>query len=161
MSGPASGEPIVTTVTFIFGCTEKAECIKPTWLEFLGHGNDFSTLHFSGHGLQGLPIPSLGHESGSRRQDLERAHCEFLNVDYPPAFNQIGKEQFDRAIARQMLLTDKQLDVARLVASGFDNGEVAAQLGITVEGVKKHVAAVMRKSKVDRRAKIVRWFVGL
>jgi DNA-binding NarL/FixJ family response regulator len=86
---------------------------------------------------------------------------EFLNVDYPPAFNQIGKEQFDRAVARQMLLTDKQLEVARLVASGFDNGEVAAQLGITVEGVKKHVAAVMRKSKVDRRAKIVRWFVGL
>jgi len=99
--------------------------------------------------------------SGMSKQDLERAHCEFIKKNYPPDFEQIGKEQFNRAIERQMLLTPRQLQVARRIASGFEYGEIAAQLGITVDGVKKHVAWVMVTSTVDCREKLAQWFVGL
>ncbi len=74
----------------------------------------------------------------------------------------MGKEQFDRAIERQMLLkSTRQLEVARLVALGIDNGEIAAQLGIATDTVKKRVEAMMSIAGVDRRAKLLRWFMGL
>jgi DNA-binding NarL/FixJ family response regulator len=99
--------------------------------------------------------------SGMSKQDLERAHCEFIKKNYPPDFEQIGKEQFDRAIERQGLLTPRQLEVARLVALGLENKEIAAQLGVTEYCVKKHLAAVMLTAKVDGRTKVAQWFVGL
>jgi DNA-binding NarL/FixJ family response regulator len=95
------------------------------------------------------------------KQDLEREHCKFLKVGYPPAFDCLGKEQFDRAIKRHMLLTPRQFEVASLVALGFESKEIAAQWGITEDGVKKPLAEVMRKANVDRRTKVAQWFVGL
>ena len=105
----------------------------------------------------------VNHSEPRRRskQELEKEHCEFLKVSHPPAFNRMGEEQFDRAIKRQMLLTHRQFEVARFVALGFENKEIAAQWGITEDGVKKPLAEVMRKANVDRRTKVAQWFVGL
>jgi DNA-binding NarL/FixJ family response regulator len=107
-------------------------------------------------------VEKVTHSEPRRsKQELEREHCKFLKVNYPPAFDHMGKEQFDRAINRQMLLTPRRLQVARLIASGLDSKEIAAQLDITTGGVKKLVEAVMLKAGVDRRAKLLRWFIGL
>src|ERR1017187_1901637 len=95
------------------------------------------------------------------KQELEKEHCKFLKVSHPPAFDRMGKEQFDRAIERQRLLTPRQLEVARLVALGVENKEIAAQLRITEYCVKKHLAAVMPTAGVDGLTKVAQWFVGL
>ena len=107
-------------------------------------------------------VKEVSHSEPRRsKQEMEREHCEFLKVSYPPPFDRMGREQFDRAIMRQMLLTPRQLEIARLVALGIDYGEIAAQLDIATDTVKKRVEAMMSKAAVDRRAKFLRWFIGL
>jgi DNA-binding NarL/FixJ family response regulator len=108
--------------------------------------------------VEAIHSKSRSHMS---RQELEREHCKFLKATFPPAFDRMGKEQFVRAIERQELLAPRQLEVARLVAEGFENREIADQLGITVYSVKKHVEVLMQKANVDSRTRIAQWFVGL
>ena len=54
-------------------------------------------------------------------------------------------------------LTNRQLDVAKLVARGFTNAEIAARLYISTRTADHHVAAVLTKMGLpNRRAVIVR-----
>ena len=54
-------------------------------------------------------------------------------------------------------LTNRQLDVARLVARGFTNAEIAARLYISPKTTDHHVSAVLMKLGVaNRRAVVVR-----
>jgi DNA-binding NarL/FixJ family response regulator len=48
-------------------------------------------------------------------------------------------------------LTDRELDVLRLIASGKDNAEIAAELFISVQTVKNHVSNVLAKLEVENR----------
>lgn len=145
MSGPASAERLRVNVPFEIGVLLGSMIIRVE----------------TPSELPGVPTTSPVHESGSGNQDLERAHCKFLNVEYPPVIDRIAKEQFDRAIMGQARLTRQQWRVARRVARGFENKEIAAQMGITPDTVKKHVGDVMLTSKVDNRTRIAMWFVGL
>jgi len=52
---------------------------------------------------------------------------------------------------RLAVLTKRELEVARTVAGGSSNKEVARQLGITERTVKAHVGAVFQKLKVRDR----------
>jgi DNA-binding NarL/FixJ family response regulator len=108
-------------------------------------------------------VKEVNHSEPRRRskQELEKEHCTFLKVSHPPAFDRMGKEQFDRAIERHLLLTPRQFEVARLVALGFESKEIAALWGISEDGVKKPLTEVMRKANVDSRTKVAQWFVGL
>ena len=54
-------------------------------------------------------------------------------------------------------LTNRQLDVARLVARGFTNAEIAARLFISPKTADHHVSAVLAKlGMTNRRAVLVR-----
>jgi len=54
------------------------------------------------------------------------------------------------------LLTPRELEVLRLVASGMGNRGVAAALGITASTVKHHLAATYAKLGVSTRTEAVR-----
>lgn len=54
-------------------------------------------------------------------------------------------------------LTARELDVARLVADGKTNDEVAATLFISVGTVKTHVAHIQRKLNVRNRVGVAAW----
>jgi DNA-binding NarL/FixJ family response regulator len=56
------------------------------------------------------------------------------------------------------LLTDREFEVAELVADGHSNREVAAQLFVTVSTVKKHLSQIMAKCDCQSRTQLaVQW----
>ncbi len=55
-------------------------------------------------------------------------------------------------------ITDRQLDVARLVAEGRTNPQIAADLDITLDGAKYHVTQLLTRLDLERREEIVEWY---
>ena len=49
------------------------------------------------------------------------------------------------------LLTDREMDVLRLIATGLSNKQIAAQLFISEETVKVHIRNLLRKLNVHSR----------
>lgn len=54
-------------------------------------------------------------------------------------------------------LTDRELEIVRLIAGGGTNAEIAAELFIAPGTVKNHVASVQRKLGVRNRVGIAAW----
>jgi DNA-binding NarL/FixJ family response regulator len=54
-------------------------------------------------------------------------------------------------------LTDREIDVLRLVARGQTNADIAAELFIALGTVKTHVASLQRKLDVRNRTAIAAW----
>lgn len=54
-------------------------------------------------------------------------------------------------------LTARQFEVARLVADGSTNGEIAEMMGLTRKTVASHVEHILTKLDVGRRAEIAAW----
>jgi DNA-binding NarL/FixJ family response regulator len=58
-------------------------------------------------------------------------------------------------LARPEPLTERELEVLRLMASGFPNREIAAALHLAPGTVKNHVSAILMKLGVDDRTRAV------
>ncbi len=54
-------------------------------------------------------------------------------------------------------LTDREMDVVRLLALGRTNDELAAELFVTVSTVKTHLASIQRKIGARNRVEIAAW----
>jgi two-component system, NarL family, response regulator NreC len=54
-------------------------------------------------------------------------------------------------------LSDREADVLRLIATGYSNKEIGAQLGISVKTVETYKARAMHKLDLDGRVAIVRY----
>ncbi|MEU7749488.1 response regulator transcription factor [Nonomuraea sp. NPDC052129] len=54
-------------------------------------------------------------------------------------------------------LTDRELDVVRLVARGRTNQEVAGELFVSLSTVKTHLGSIQRKLRVRNRVGIAAW----
>ena len=55
-------------------------------------------------------------------------------------------------------LSDRELEVAALVAEGLTNKEVATRLRLSVRTAENHVLNVMNKLGLDNRAQVAAWF---
>jgi NarL family two-component system response regulator LiaR len=51
-------------------------------------------------------------------------------------------------------LTDREIDVLRLVAQGYSNNQIAAELCITVNTVKSHLKNILAKLQLDNRTQV-------
>ena len=77
-----------------------------------------------------------------------------------------GGSQLHPAVAKRLIeqmdnkeasdLSDREIDVIRLLASGARNKEIATQLSVTIHTVKFHLDNVYRKLGVQTRAEAVR-----
>ncbi len=124
-------------------------------------------------------IPTIVVSALGAPDDIDRAYEEF-NV-----FAFVEKEGFDRREFRTMIaeaihshrlaaqaaeavpdqkspadsaladLTDRERDVLELLAKGHTNRQIADQLGITANTVKKHVDHILQKLQVNTRAAAV------
>jgi DNA-binding CsgD family transcriptional regulator/tetratricopeptide (TPR) repeat protein len=54
-------------------------------------------------------------------------------------------------------LTSREFEVARLIAEGMTNGEIAAELSIAAKTASSHVEHILAKLGVTRRAEIAAW----
>lgn len=54
-------------------------------------------------------------------------------------------------------LTPREREVARMVATGKTNGEIADALGIAQNTVKNHLARIYDKLNVNTRTELARW----
>ena len=61
----------------------------------------------------------------------------------------------DRRQQEQALLTERELDVLRLLAAGLANREIGERLFLSPETVKTHLGNVYRKLGVDGRTQAV------
>jgi DNA-binding NarL/FixJ family response regulator len=54
-------------------------------------------------------------------------------------------------------LTDRELEIAQLIADGLTNKQIAAQLVLAPKTISAHVAHILAKLGAARRAKIAAW----
>ena len=57
----------------------------------------------------------------------------------------------------QQSLTDREIEIVRVLAQGRTNAEIAAELFLAAGTVKNHVAAIQRKLGVRNRVGIAAW----
>jgi len=69
----------------------------------------------------------------------------------------IGKERGAKTLPSR--LTDREAAVLRLIASGYSNKEIAAQLELSVKTIEAHKANAMRKLDLTGRIDIVKYAV--
>lgn len=97
--------------------------------------------------------------TSGRVQDPERAIVEALSDDpLPSGDDQVASESSPPA--RRALLTPREREVARLVARGLTNGQIAAELVITPGTAGLHVKNILGKLGFSTRAQIAAWAVA-
>jgi DNA-binding CsgD family transcriptional regulator len=73
----------------------------------------------------------------------------------PPAIGLDGPNTYDRGVwkadARAGPLTRRELQVLQLTSRGLTNSEIAAQLSLSIHGVKFHLSSIYRKLGVANR----------
>lgn len=55
-------------------------------------------------------------------------------------------------------ITERQRQVAELLALGYANAEIAEQLGLTVSGAKYHVSELLHRLDLDGREDVAAWY---
>jgi len=124
--------------------------VSPAVIVLTVHADDELVLNAVRGGAQGYVLKSAS------RDELVRA------IRHVAA----GGQRFDEVVVRALLaeedrqgsepvLTERELDVLRLVAAGFSNKEIAAHLYVGVSTVKTHLDDVYRKLDVSDRAHAV------
>ena len=108
----------------------------------------FEALHMVMSGGIYVPPMNIGAENG------------FTHADSASDLNVVSREASDSEFQKQpslasLGLTPRQTDVLALLLQGNPNKLIARELGLSVETVKDHVAAVLRALGVSSRTQAV------
>jgi DNA-binding NarL/FixJ family response regulator len=66
-----------------------------------------------------------------------------------------GKDAAKPTLSPPKLLTRRELEISRLIATGLSNKEIARRLGISLATAKTHVHNLLGKMSVQRRADVI------
>ena len=85
---------------------------------------------------------------------LARIDALLRRASPAPAAPLVGPELGDAELRRRYGLTGRQVEVARLLADGCSNAEVAERLGVTENTARNHTEQVMKKLETSKRARV-------
>lgn len=83
------------------------------------------------------------------RRELEKAREQFREMDARP--------QPRTAVAGSGMLTDRETEIAEMVAAGHSNKAIARRLGISPRTVGTHVSNIFRKLELSERHQLEEW----
>jgi DNA-binding NarL/FixJ family response regulator len=63
----------------------------------------------------------------------------------------------DRALSTPSEISEREIDVVRLVAQGLSNKEIASRLHLSVRTVESHVRHVLTKTGMVNRTQLATW----
>lgn len=110
------------------------------------------TLESDSRALEELLVACLDSVAG-----IARANGQFTRaVRLQDAANLLRDE---RPSATDSTLSDREWEVAMLVARGLSNRQIAAQLIVSERTVDTHVSHILRKLSLVSRAQIAAWAV--
>jgi DNA-binding NarL/FixJ family response regulator len=122
------------------------------------HADDVYMQELLGAGVSGYVLKQSPSEEFLRALRVAAAGGQYLDSTMTKRVtgelvSSHGRRS-DRPSAR---LTGRESDVLRLIASGYSNKEIAAQLEISVKTVEVHKANAMRKLDLKGRVHIIRY----
>jgi predicted ATPase/DNA-binding CsgD family transcriptional regulator len=94
----------------------------------------------------------LAEQAAGRALSLEQAIEYTQNLPLISGATQAIKDTSDG-------LTEREREVAALIARGHSNGEIASELVLSKRTVEKHIANILSKLALTSRAQIVRWAI--
>lgn len=95
-------------------------------------------------------LPSIRKKHAKAIQEIKALEIHYTKAEETRIFSMLEK------YPEQMVeLTDREREVAQLVAAGLRNREIAAQLFISEETVKSHIRSIFNKTNIDRRSRLV------
>jgi len=101
--------------------------------------------------LVGRACRALGDEDGARLE-LAAARQAFARLGAAPAIAAIDALEQGRAPAREHGLTERELEVLRLLATGKSNKEIGRALFVSERTIDRHVSNLFDKLDVHSRA---------
>jgi len=128
---------IAQNITDLVGATVRADVRRHlgerAWQEAVQRGRELSRAE--GVALARRRKPSRAHETASQAKDKRRE-------------------------AAGAALTKRESEVARLVADGLSNKEIAERLVISVRTAEAHVENILVKLNLNSRTQVAAWFSG-
>jgi len=91
-------------------------------------------------------------EAAGRRLSLEQAVAEAQRLPPKTAAPTTARAGHDD-------LSEREREVAALIARGKSNGEIAAELVLSKRTVEKHISSILAKLALANRAQVVRWAI--
>ena len=91
-------------------------------------------------------------EAAGRRLSLEQAVEEAQRLPHKTAASTTARAGHDD-------LSEREREVAALIARGKSNGEIAAELVLSKRTVEKHISSILAKLALTNRAQVVRWAI--
>lgn len=107
----------------------------------------------------GLAKAKLSTAAFEAEQDKGRALSIEQAIEYALNLSLPGSAPSQDKRAASPELTEREREVAALIAQGLSNGEIAGKLVLSKRTVEKHVANTLSKLGLTNRAQIVRWAV--
>ena len=102
--------------------------------------------------LVGLGCRALGDEEAAAMEELEAARTVFAQLGAAPDLARVEALAHREAAWKAHGLTERELQVLRLVATGATNHAIASQLFVAEKTVDRHVSNIFTKLGVASRA---------
>jgi len=69
----------------------------------------------------------------------------------------LGSRQIDttRFLATAVMLTDREMEIATMIAQGYPNPEIAVRLVLSVRTVESHIHRILRKANLVNRSELI------
>ena len=95
-------------------------------------------------------MPRIRLHHGEAIKEIKKCSLTYSLVDEKKLFDLI-----DASPDILSHLTQKEKEIAKMVADGMQNKEIAKALFVSEETIKSHMKKIFKKLEIDRRSKLI------